>query len=291
MKNYNFKDSRPIFRWLYYAYGLSTAGILLNIYITETPIQLVGFTIILNLVILLVIYKKTNFNVYVDEQYIKANKMSAYMMITKITATTDILLWCDGVATKIKVIDFEKNYNKYKELMEYVYSKVDHNTVLECETVNELLKQVYENTMKRQEIYVSQTTNKPVLGGWLLFIMIMSWLGVISIISPIMIIATGLPFDTAIVHMIAQGIIYAVIIVLLSKRKKHVKYALAAMPVMSFISVVADSVISLTADFSALSFAMYIIYIIVSSVSSYFLAKSYIYYIDNFRRPKLTLIN
>lgn len=290
MKNYHFKDTRPIFKWMYIIYGLTAISTVLLSFISDISLESNSFLFILYIAIVFAIYKVTNQDVYVDDNYIKANKMSTYNMITKITVTTDILIWNGDVSIKIKVIDFENNYNQYKELMEHVYSKIDKNTELQCQTVNELLKQVYDNKKIKMNIYINPTTNKPVLGGFLLFLMIIACIGAFNLLTTLF-IAIGIGFDLSLIYMIGFGIAQVFTAIMLYQRKNKVKYALAAVPVLTVVNGIITVLTNLYGDFSIFALFLGLIYICVISFASYLMAKVYFYYIDNFTRPKLTLIN
>jgi len=291
MKNYNLRDTRPIFKWMYFAYGLSFISTLLLSLISEYSLGTYSFIFIIYIVVAFIIYKLTNQDVYVDTNRIKVKNEVQFMNITKITATADILIWNDNTINTIKVIDIENNYEKYKELMEDIYSKVDEKTTLEFETVNELLKQVYENKMRKMNIYVSSKTGTPALGGWLLVIMIMSCVIGLNICTPLLSIVTLGRVDFSMINMSVQSLIGIVTAILLYKRKNSVKYALAVNPVLSFITGINTVVINLISGFSVVSLLLSVLYLIVLGFALYFMAKVYLYYIDNFKRPKLTLIN
>jgi len=80
-------------------------------------------------------------------------------------------------------------------------------------------------------------------------------------------------------------------VILLAKRMKKVKYVFASTQVIVIVNAIINLVKSITDFTNSMQLVYDISGIIIRIVIAGLLIKTYIYYIDNFDRPKQTLIN
>ena len=144
MKCYQFKDKRVLFKYLYINLVLATLNMILLVLQRSSNWQFAVNNSIIYLIIIFVVFKKTNVNIYSDEHMIKSKKMIQFKMINDISPTTGIFIKADNTNDIIDVVDIENNRSQYKELLDDMLSKVSKR-LSDTKNSDEILETVKQN--------------------------------------------------------------------------------------------------------------------------------------------------
>ena len=144
MKCYQFKDKRVLFKYLYINLVLATLNMILLVLQRSSNWQFAVNSSIIYLIIIFVVFKKTNVNIYSDEHMIKSKKMIQFKMINDISPTTGIFIKADNTNDIIDVVDIENNRSQYKELLDDMLSKVSKR-LSDTKNSDEILETVKQN--------------------------------------------------------------------------------------------------------------------------------------------------
>lgn len=302
MRRYEFKDSRPIFKWIYII-------LLLNVIHSIIDIAEGSFTMNYNLVFMLiyvviawVIYKKTTVRVYIDEKKVEMKKIHYYMVITEIKAGYDIIIKSDGWIDKIAIYELDKNYDEYKELLEHILQRVDSKVAIKTGGAEKLLETIKTN----REIRYSKEKSiegKVRLGGFLKFFNVTSYIvvvfGGLALIGVFISLLFGqslgksmdLKQQQAIIQFILMFVTNLLTVILLEKRMNRVKYVLVLTPIINIFTVTINFVKSIIDFTNGIELTYDTIGVLIRIAIAVLMIKVYIYYIDNFDRPKQTLVN
>lgn len=298
MKNYHFKDSRPVFMWMYIILLLNVVHSIINVAKGTFTISNILFFVVVYSAIALTTYAKTTTKVYIDEQKIELGKVHYYRGITEINAENDIVIKSDGWVDRIGVYELEKNYDEYKELLEHILQRVDEKVAMKTGGAQKLLETVKSN--KETRFAKEKLANGRIkLGGILKLFNVFAYyvvvFGAIALFALIMAFITGESIDFTKINfpndVIFMFFINLLTVILMRKRMNNVKYALALTSVVTIITGIISFVKSIINFTNGIDFTYDVIGVVIRITIAVLTIKAYIYYIDNFDRPKQTLVN
>jgi len=292
MKCYKFNDGRRLFKLIYMILALNSVVYILNIITTPEQKNFAIFSTIAMIVIGVIIYFATNEDVYIGGSAIKVKKQVPFMMVTRVRASTEIIIEHGSKIEIIKALDLERNYDKYAELLDLILGKISKQARDKSKTSKELLDEVIEKRAARYK--KTDKKGKPELGGILRFLYIAAYLAVFPLVLFIISNIAGTaaevyPDISYLPQAVLSPLAAIAAIILFILRKRSVRYALAAAPMAAMLSAIMAYVLS----FSEFGPGQALIYATVSVICtcavSVLLSMSFIEYIHSFDRPKQTL--
>ncbi|MBN2878247.1 MAG: hypothetical protein JXN65_01330 [Clostridia bacterium] len=292
MKCYKFKDGRRLFKLLYMILALNSVAYILKIITMPEEKNFAIFSTIAMVVIGIIIYFSTNEDVYIGKSELKVKKQVPFMMVTRVRASTGIIIEHGSKVEIIKALDLEKNYEKYAELLDEILDKISKQARDKSKSSKELLDEVIAKRASRYK--KTDKKGKPELGGILRFLYVIAYLAcfplVLFIISNIAGTAAEVYPDISYLPQAVLGPLAAIAaIILFVLRKRSVRYALAAAPLASMLSVIITYVFSFNTFGAGQPLVYATISLVLTCAVSVFLSISFVEYINNFDRPKQTL--
>ncbi|MEX1377173.1 MAG: hypothetical protein AB1Z23_06830 [Eubacteriales bacterium] len=254
----------------------------------------------MGVIIYYIFYKTTNENIYIGDHQLIAKATVPYMMITEIRASSEIQIICeDGRNGTIKMLDIERNYDSYKELLDTILSKISKEAKDRSGTAEELLDRVIE-----AKKFIPIENEKTKLGGWLSFIKTVSIIGlVVGLIClmgfiPVFVFLNGIDIEKGelmrnsinFVSIFINSIFFIFVLVMLDKRTKKVKYPVIGIRIVSVLTSLALGLIGVLYT-EGYNLVLSAVNILINIILAFVLIMIVLDYFENSDRAKYTLVN
>jgi len=293
MKCYKFKDNRRIFKLISLVFIIAIVSMSLTAIREKMTTMFALQSNLIYLVIIFITYRLTRQNIYIGDTSMKASKTIPYIMVTEIYASDKIYIkYRGGWLANIKLIDIDNNYDRYKELLDVILSKVDETIAKKAGSAEELLESVKEKRKEVNNSGYSSKTGKPNLGGWLKVIIVISYFGTIGgLFGALAFVAPDVEITAFTYQLILLSLVSVAIVILMHRRTKNVKYALGARELVNLAFSLLLSINRIIEEPSFLPIGLNIVGMLLIIISSVIWIQIYFEYINNFERSKNTLIN